>query len=89
MQINSLKWEVQCVTNLSHNSSVTSIRGYFPIYSAFSITFEIVGKILHTENVGDLVDKLNKRNENNIDALDWKSFEVDHRLFSKKILRLT
>ena len=40
------------------------------------MTYEVTGKILFTENVGNLIDKINKKSGTNIDSLEWEAFEV-------------
>ena len=40
----------------------------------------MTGKILHTENVGPLVDKINRRDGTHISSLEWQAFDVSSYL---------
>jgi hypothetical protein len=45
-------------------------------YSGFAVTYEVTAKVLQPENIGQLVDRLNRRAGVSIEELAWKDAEV-------------
>lgn len=67
------EWKIQRRASLPHHSHRTRLHWYFPQHAAFAVTYEVTGKILHTDNIGPLVDKINRKEGTHIETLEWQS----------------
>ena len=67
------EWKIQGGASLPHHSHSARVCWYFPSHLAFAVTYEVTGKILHTDEIGPLVDKINRKDGAHIDSLEWQS----------------
>jgi hypothetical protein len=73
MPVDHLERKIQRRAPLPHHPHRARLRWYFRTHSAFAVTYEVTGKILHTDEIGPLVDKINRKEGTHIDSLEWQS----------------